>query len=207
MKFSANLGFLFPEASTLIEQYQLAKVAGFKAVEHPFPAKEIDRSLLLKKKEETGLDVALVNIQLEPDAKFGCASLPAFTEKFRSNFESTINFAKAFDCKKIHIMSGKLEQSPTKENHDTFISNLKYAAKILESEGIVGVIEPINHYSVPGYFLHDYKYAIDSLKAIGSSNLKLMVDLFHLQMIQGNIINSLRDFTPFIGHVQIAQVR
>lgn len=102
-------------------------------------------------------------------------------------------------------MSGKLEHAPTKAHHEAFIENLKYAVQHLEVEGITAVIEPINHYSVPGYFLSDFKYAIDTIKLIASNNLKLMVDLFHLQMIQGNIINSLKEFQPYIGHVQIAQ--
>lgn len=100
MKFSANLGFLFSEASSIIEQYQLAKAAGFKAIEHPFPIKNVDHSELLKVKEENGLDLALVNIELDEDAKFGCASLPGKEENFKNHLKNTINFAKAFNCKK-----------------------------------------------------------------------------------------------------------
>lgn len=102
-------------------------------------------------------------------------------------------------------MSGIIENPPSNEHRDTFISNLKYAVTQLEPEEIVGVIEPINFYSLPGYFLNDYKFAIDTIKAIGSNNLKLMVDIFHMQMICGNISNNLKDFAPYIGHVQIAQ--
>lgn len=102
-------------------------------------------------------------------------------------------------------MSGKLENLPSNEHRDTFYSNLKYATTQLELEGITGVIEPINCYSLPGYFLNDYKFAIDTIKAIGSDNLKLMVDIFHLQIICGNVSNNLKDFAPYIGHVQIAQ--
>lgn len=80
-------------------------------------------------------------------------------------------------------MSGKIESGEiTCEHRDTFIENLKYAASHLERENIIGVIEPINHYSVPGYFLHDYKYAIDVIHAVGSKHIKLMVDLFHMQV-------------------------
>lgn len=102
-------------------------------------------------------------------------------------------------------MSGKLENPPTSEHRDTFIANLKYAVTQLETEGITGVIEPINCYSLHGYFLNDYKFAVETIKAIGSNNLKLMVDIFHMQMICGNISNNLKDFAPYIGHVQIAQ--
>lgn len=100
MKFSANLGFLFTEASSILEQYQLAKASGFKAVEHPFPHCGVDQSQLLKIKEETGLNVALVNIELDDEEKFGCASIPGKQESFREHLKNTINFAKAFNCKK-----------------------------------------------------------------------------------------------------------
>lgn len=207
MRFSANLGFLFTEGATILDQYKLASLAGFKAVEHPFPAAQIDLQELLKVKTESKVDVSLVNICTDPDARFGCASFPGQQEAFRRNFHNTITFAKLFDCKKIHLMSGKLEHAPSKENHDTFLANLRYAASYLEQENILGVIEPINSFSVPGYFLSDYSYAITAIKSIGSQNIKLMVDLFHLQMIRGNIINSLIEFQQnnLIGHVQVAQ--
>ncbi|XP_070504020.1 putative hydroxypyruvate isomerase [Chironomus tepperi] len=204
MRFSANLGFLFRESSNIVEQYRFAKLAGFSAVEHPFPDNQINHDELLAVKIENKLEVALVNIELD-DAKFGCASLPNKIDDFRKRLENTVKFAKKFDCKKIHLMSGKLESPATNENRETFISNLKYAASVLEKEGIIGVIEPINNYSVPGYFLRDYTFAIDAIKNVGSNNIKLMVDIFHLQMIQGNITNSLKDFAPYIGHIQIAQ--
>lgn len=204
-RFSANLGFLFLEGSSIIEQFQLAAKSGFRYVEFPFPAKTVDKNKLLEVKNELGLEVALVNIETDPEAKFGCASLPAHQEAFKKNFHSTVDFAKLFNCKKIHLMSGKLENPATTENHETFIDNLKYAAEVLEKEDLIGVIEPINHYSVPGYFLHDYDYAVNAIKTIGSNRIKLMVDIFHMQMIQGNIINSFKELQPFIGHVQIAQ--
>jgi len=147
----------------------------------------------------------LVNIALDPEAKFGCASFPHQQEAFKRNFHETLDFAKLFNCKKIHLMSGQLDHAPSKEHHETFVSNLKYAAGFLEREDILGVIEPINHYSVPGYFLKNYSYAVEAIKSVGSNNIKLMMDLFHMQMIQGNIINTLKEMKPFIGHVQIAQ--
>lgn len=205
LRFSANLGFLFTEGATVLEQYELARTAGFRAVEHPFPAESVDHKKLLQLKTQSELDLALVNICTDPDARFGCASIPGHQEAFKRNLHKSINFAKLFDCKKIHLMSGKLDHAPTKEHHETFLSNLRYAAIHLEQESMIGVIEPINQYSVPGYFLSDFSYAIDSIKSVGSQNIKLMVDLFHMQMIRGNIVNSLKEFHEHIGHVQIAQ--
>ncbi|CRK86899.1 CLUMA_CG000721, isoform A [Clunio marinus] len=205
VKFSANLGFLFLEAASIVEQYQLAKQYGFKAVEHPFPAKHIDHQKLLQVKKDLNLEVTLVNIDTDPDAKFGCASFPNQQEAFKRNFHNTLDFMKLFGCKKIHLMSGKLDSPPTKEYHEMFVSNLKYAAGFLEKENLIGVIECINHYSVPGYYLNSYSYAVDTIKAVGSNNIKLMIDLFHMQLIQGNIVNSLKDYQSHIGHIQVAQ--
>jgi hydroxypyruvate isomerase len=148
-----------------------------------------------------------VNIANDPEAKFGCASLPSHQEAFRKNLQKTVDFAKLFNCKKIHLMSGKLEGAATNENHETFIENLTYASKVLEKEDLLGLIEPINHYSVTNYYLNDYKTAVESIESIGSDRIKLMVDIFHLQMIQGNVINSFKEFQQkeLIGHVQIAQ--
>lgn len=101
-------------------------------------------------------------------------------------------------------MSG-IEPSPTDANRKTFQSNLKYAATQLEESDIIGVIEPINNYSAPGYFLNDYVFAMETIREVGSKNIKLMADIFHMQMITGNITNNLRTYGPFIGHVQIAQ--
>lgn len=205
LKFSANLGFLFRECPNIVEQYRAARAAGFSAIEHPFPSPEIDHNELLAVKRESNLDLALVNIELGSDGNFGCASFPDKVLAFRERLISTVKFAKKFDCKKIHIMSGKLDGPSTDVNRAVFLTNLKYAAPILEKEGIVGIIEPINNYSVPGYFLQDFKYAIEVIKEIGSENIKLMMDVFHCQLIQGNIGNSLKEYAPYIGHVQIAQ--
>lgn len=204
-RFSANLGFLFLEGSSLIEQFQLAANCGFRYVEFPFPPKSVDKHKLLQVKKEFELEVVLVNIETDVDTKFGCASLPSQQEAFKKNFHSTVDFAKLFDCKKIHLMSGKLENSATEKNHETFIENLRYAAKVLEEENLIGVIEPINNYSVPNYFLQNYEYAVKTIETVGSDNIKLMLDVFHMQMINGNIINNFKELEKFIGHVQIAQ--
>ena len=100
-------------------------------------------------------------------------------------------------------MGGKLQSAPSQDHFDTYLENLKYAATVLEEEGILGVIEPINPVSVPGYILNDYKFAVQTIKEVNSKNLKIMVDLFHLQMITGNIANNLKELMPYIGHVQV----
>lgn len=107
---------------------------------------------------------------------------------------------------RIHLMAGKLTDKPRSEHLKTYISNLKYSAKILEENNIIGLIEPINKYSLPNYFLDSYDVAVEVLKEVNSPNLKLMVDVFHLQHINGNVTNTFKELSEYIGHVQIAQV-
>ncbi|KAL3267747.1 hypothetical protein HHI36_006874 [Cryptolaemus montrouzieri] len=103
-------------------------------------------------------------------------------------------------------MSGKLTDEVTKANDEVYEKNLKYAVKLLEKDNILAIIEPINSYSVPNYYMNSYQRAVEVVKNIGSPNLKIMLDVFHLQHIQGNITNTIKDLAKFIGHVQIAQV-
>lgn len=103
-------------------------------------------------------------------------------------------------------MAGKLTDKSRPEHMKTYISNLKYAAKTLTEHNIIGLIEPINKYSRPNYFLDSYEVAAEVLKKVNSSNLKLLVDVFHLQHIKGNISNTFQELSEYIGHVQIAQV-
>ena len=81
--------------------------------------------------------------------------MPGKENEFKDNFTTTVNYAKALNARKIHIMAGKL-QNPTSQNWETYENNLKYAADVLKNENLLGVIEPINQYSVPNYFLSDF---------------------------------------------------
>lgn len=85
------------------------------------------------------------------------------------------------------------------------MANMKYAASRLSEVGMIGLIEPINRYSVPGYYMNDYEHAIRVIDTVNSTSLKLQFDLFHLQLIKGQITHSMRELKDYIGHVQIAQ--
>ncbi|CAD6994535.1 unnamed protein product [Ceratitis capitata] len=189
MKLAANLNFLFTEGNkSIAEKIRLAHKAGFRAVEIPFPNAEQDD--VLQTKVDTGIQICLINIALG-DSKFGSAS-------------ETINFAKKVNCKKIHIMAGLIE-ADEKEHLTTYKSNLKYAAPILAAAGIVGVIEPINKYSLPNYFMNSFQIAYNVISEVNSKQIRLMIDIFHLQHIMGNVTNAFADFKDIIGHIQIAQ--
>uniref|UniRef100_S4PWU6 Putative hydroxypyruvate isomerase n=1 Tax=Pararge aegeria TaxID=116150 RepID=S4PWU6_9NEOP len=206
MKFCANLAFMFTESSNILERYALAKDAGFKAVETGFPlGYSIEQ--VKQAKEAAGIDQVLINLKTGDVTKgeLGVTAVPGKENEFKDNLQITISYAKAVGAKKIHIMAGKLENvSP--QHWATYENNLKYAADVLKTEGILGVIEPINQHSVPKYFLSDYGKAVDIIKRIDSDHLKLQLDIFHLQHIVGDLSYNIKNLMPYVGHVQIAQV-
>ncbi|XP_058813316.1 putative hydroxypyruvate isomerase [Topomyia yanbarensis] len=208
LKFCANLNFMFTESSDFLDRYRLAKQAGFTGVEGVFPPDHVSITDLTGVCKETGLEQILMNIATGdvPGGQFGCAAFPEHVDSFRTNLERTIEYAKAVNCKKIHVMAGKLAGPATAQHDTTYLKNLRTAASLLEKNNILGVIEPINKYSVPGYYLACYEKAIRILKEVNSPNLKLMFDIFHAQHIRGDISSAIKTFAPYIGHVQLAQV-
>ncbi|XP_052888888.1 putative hydroxypyruvate isomerase [Anopheles moucheti] len=208
LRFSANLNFMFLEAGSFLDRYRAAKRAGFDGVEGPFPPAEISVDELVAVQKETGLKQILMNIALGdvPGGQLGCAALPGWESEFLVNLNRTIEYAKAVGCRKIHIMAGKLDGPGTEVHDRTYLANLRVAAPILERNNIIGVIEPINKHSVPGYYLACYDKATKMITSVGSANVKLMLDIFHAQHIRGDITNSIRALTSYIGHVQLAQV-
>ncbi|XP_053679986.1 putative hydroxypyruvate isomerase isoform X2 [Anopheles nili] len=186
LRFCANLNFMFLEAGSFLDRYRAAKSAGFGGVEGPFPPADVNLDALVAVQKETGLKQILMNIALgdASDGQFGCAALPGREKEFLVNLQRTIEYAKAIGCGKIHIM----------------------AAPILERNNIVGVIEPINKYAVPGYYLSCYDKAVQMITSVDSPSVKLMFDIYHAQHIRGDITNSIRTLAPHIGHVQLAQV-
>ncbi|CAH0402520.1 unnamed protein product [Chilo suppressalis] len=206
MKFCANLAFMFTETSSILERYALARDAGFKAVETGFPFGHTLQAVK-QAKENAGIEQVLINLLTGDVTKgeLGVTAVPGKENEFQSNLNYTIEFAKAVNAKKIHIMAGKLE-TVTAKNWETYENNLKYAANKLNEVNILGVIEPINQHSVPNYFLSNYEKAIEIIKRIGSPNIRLMLDIFHLQQICGDITHNIKKFMPYVGHIQIAQV-
>ncbi len=197
---------MFQESKSLLERYALAKQCGFSTVEcafpYDFPVEEVKKA-----KEREGLDQILINAYPGDTSKgeLGFAALPGKEKEFQDSISKAITYAKALDCRKVHIMAGPVA-SPTAANDDAYKSNLLYAVNLFEKEQIVGLIEPINPFSVPNYFLNSFEKGLSFLKEINSPNLKMQVDIFHLQMLSGNLSHNLRRYLPYTGHIQVAQV-
>ncbi|KAH8359545.1 hypothetical protein KR093_007373 [Drosophila rubida] len=208
LKFSANLNFLFTEtAATISERIRLASQNGFRAVEIPYPEGELKEAA--QAVNDTGIVVSLINIAFDKtkeELKFGSTSVPGAENLFSQQLDDTIAFAKIVKCKKVHLMAGTRNNKSEGDHLATYISNLKIASKKLQSNNMTGVIEPINGYVIPTYFMNSYIKASQVLNEINSDNIKLMVDLYHLQHISGNFTKTLEQHKDIIGHFQIAQV-
>ncbi|KAF3429953.1 hypothetical protein E2986_01235 [Frieseomelitta varia] len=206
LKFIPNLSFMFMEAPSIIERYKLAKEAGFKAVESGFPF-GISIKDISEAKKNACVEQILINVFTGDVSKgeLGFAAIPGEEENFKKSIDVTIEYAKALNCKRIHIMSGKVNQITT-ANDDVYVKNLLYAVEKFQKEEIIALIEPINNITVPNYYMNSFQKGLDVVKKINKTNLKLQLDIFHLQHICGNITKNIKELLPYIGHVQIAQV-
>ncbi|CAG9760401.1 unnamed protein product [Ceutorhynchus assimilis] len=205
IKFCANLSFLFKD-KPFLERYASARKAGFQAVESGFPY-GFSKEEVVNAKNAAGIEQILINTLTGDVTKgeVGYAAIPGKEIEFKDSIQTTIEYAKALGARKIHIMSGRVEGEVTQAHDDAYVENLKFAAKLLEQENILGVIEPINKYSVPKYYMNSYEKAIKVINAVSSPNIKLQFDIFHLQLIKGDITHTMQEVKPFIGHIQVAQ--
>ncbi|KAG7176575.1 hydroxypyruvate isomerase-like [Homarus americanus] len=223
MKVAANLSFMFGEAGGLLARYKAAREAGFLAVECAFPYSVPEKDVAAVLKEE-GLEQVLINSDpvklwlkffvMEANnftgdlqaGELGFAAVPGQETRFRESLERSISFAKALGCHKLHIMSGHQSADHNEKAHVTTLeSNLRHAVSRLAKEDIVGLIEPINPVSIPGYFLNNYDtgilhswnfLAVSLIEKIESPYLRLQLDVFHLQMICGNVTNNIKKLIP-----------
>jgi len=212
LKFAANLSFMFQELPSLQARYAAAKKAGFQYVEFAFPYSEsVDD--LQKAKEAAELEQVLINA-FPGDVKngdLGFAAQPGRESEFRDKLELSISYAKALKCNRLHIMAGRVPDSADSSHKETmkstFVNNLKFAAERLQKDGILALIEPINtRISVPGYFLTTIHEGLEIIKEVDHPNLKLQFDLYHVQIMDGNLTKNIENFLPHIGHIQLAQV-
>ncbi|WP_296644231.1 hydroxypyruvate isomerase family protein [Roseinatronobacter sp.] len=203
MRFSANLGFLWTDLP-LPDAIRAAKAAGFDAVEchwpYATPTDDVRAAL-----DETGLSMLGLNTARGDVSagENGLAALPERDDDARAAIDEAISYARAIGCKAVHVMAGF---SSGREAHDTFVANLAYACAQAASRGITILIEPLNRYDAPGYFLTTTKQAVALIDTVGAPNLRLMFDCYHVQLMEGDLSHKLADLMPYIGHIQFASV-
>ena len=206
-KLAANLSLLFTE-SAFLDRFDAAAGAGFKFVEYQFPY-EFDKDAIAARARAAGLGVVLHNIPSGDAAKGdrGIACLPERREQFRSGVERAIEYALAAGCPRLNCLAGIAPPGVATELlHSTFVENLRFATRELAQAGLSLMIEPINTRSVPGFFLNRTAQAVAILDEVGADNAFVQYDLFHMQIMEGDLTKTIERLLPRIGHMQIADV-
>ncbi|XP_021105566.1 putative hydroxypyruvate isomerase isoform X3 [Heterocephalus glaber] len=224
LRFSANLSWLFPELPGLPERLRAAGSSGFEAAEVAWPYAEPPEALE-RAARDAGLHLVLINTPPGDQEKgeMGLGAVPGRQAAFREGLEKAVLYAKALGCPRIHLMAGRVPQGADpaavrSEMETVFLENLRHAAEVLAQElysqhptwcqeNLVGLLEPINtRITDPRYFLDTPQQAAAILQKVGRPNLQLQMDIFHWQIMDGNLTGNIREFLPIVGHVQIAQV-
>lgn len=206
-RFAANLSMMFNEVPFL-ERFARAAGAGFEGVEFLFPyahpAADVAEAL-----RSAGLEQALFNM---PPGDWdrgekGIACLPGREEEFEDGVEKAVEYARALDCPRVHCMAGIVptDVDPV-EAERVYARNVAYAAKRLARERRDVLIEPINHRDIPGYLLSRQDHARGIIDRAHLDNLRLQFDVYHCQIVHGDLTRWLEQQMPVIGHVQIADV-
>ncbi len=199
-KFSANLGFLWTGLS-LPEAIRAAHGAGFEAVECHFPfdvpAGEVKSALEATGLPMLGLNTVRGNVE---EGEFGLAAVPGAETRARAAIDQAVDYAAAIGARNVHVMAGRHGK------HEVFVENLTYAADRAAPLGIGLLIEPINQRDVPDYFLSNVEQAAEIIGELGKSNIAIMFDFYHVQIMQGDLLKRLEAHLPRVGHIQIASV-
>ena len=204
-RFAANLTMMFNEYAFL-DRFNAAADQGFDAVEYLFPY-EHPADEIAKRLSDNGLTQALFNMPPGDWAKGerGIASLPGREEEFRQSVATALMYAKATGVKRLHMMAGLASLSDVAALA-TYRNNIAYAADALAHENLDLLLEPINGRNMPGYALNSFDFAASLIQELALPNLKLQFDLYHCQIIHGDVTMRLRALMPITSHVQIASV-
>jgi hydroxypyruvate isomerase len=204
-RFAANLSMLFNEVPFL-DRFALAARARFDAVEFLFPyafaAAEIRQRL-----DDHGLRLVLHNLPAGDweRGERGIACLPNRVDEFRAGVARAIDYAKALGVGQLNCLAGKVAPgSSTDAARRTLVDNLRYAAGELDRAGLKLLIEPINTFDIPGFFLTGTEQAIGILDDVGATNAYVQYDIYHMQRMEGELAATIARFLPRIAHVQLA---
>ena len=204
-KLAANLTMLFNEVPFL-DRFEAAAAAGFRAVEFLFPyAYEVKE--LASRLQANGLELVLHNLPAGnwEAGERGIACHPQRVDEFRQGVQQAIIYAKALGVKQLNCLVGIVPPDVSLEAAErTVLANLKFAADALKKEGIRLLIEPINTFDIPGFFLSRTSQAARIIEATGSDNLFIQYDIYHMQRMEGELSATIKANLPLIRHVQLA---
>jgi 2-dehydrotetronate isomerase len=208
-RFAANLSMLYPELDFL-DRFEAAARDGFRAVEYLFPFAYPATELAARLKGN-GLQQVLFNA---PPGNWdggerGLACLAGREHEFREGMAKALSYAHALACPRVHVMAGLLPAG--KERGDlraTYVANVRWAANEAARQGVDVLVEPINTRDIPGFFLNRQDHAHELIEEIGAPNAKVQMDLYHCQVVEGDVAMKIRKYLPTgrVGHFQLAGV-
>jgi len=204
-KFNANLSMMFNEVDFL-DRFAAAAKAGFKGVEFLFPY-AYDKKRLADVVGNAKLRVVLFNM---PPGDFdagdrGLACDPARSGEFQDGVGKAIDYALALDCKQLHCMAGLRPRGVNEEKmRETYLGSLQFACKELAKHGLTLLIEAINTRDIPGFYLNYSRQAFDIMHYVGAPNLKFQYDIYHMQIMEGDLAPTIAKHLDKIGHMQLA---
>ena len=204
-RLAANLSMMFNEVD-FMDRFAAAAEAGFKGVEYLFPY-DYDKDELKAALDKFGLTQVLHNLPAgDWDAgERGIACHPDRVGEFRDGVDRAIDYATALGCDQVNCLAGVAPSNvPSETLRETFVSNLGFAAGELEKAGITLLIEAINTRDIPGFFLQTTSQALAIVDNVDSDNLKLQYDIYHMQIMEGDLTPTIEANLPMIRHMQLA---
>jgi len=205
LRFSANLTMMFNEVD-FIDRFERAARAGFKGVEYLFPY-GWSKEQLINELGKHHLEQVLHNLPAGhwQAGERGIACLPGREGEFQEGVGLSIEYAKALKCDCLNCLVGKAPQGTVSEKvRQTLVSNLRFAAMTLEKENIRLLVEPLNHQDIPGFYLAHTQDAFQLFKEVDHPNLWLQYDIYHMQIMEGNLTRTILNNLSRIAHIQIA---
>lgn len=204
-KFCANLTMLYNELD-FVARFDAAAKAGFRGVEYLFPY-AYPKAQLAEALARNKLTQVLHNLPAGDWAagERGIACHPHRVGEFQDGVGQAIEYATVLGCPQVNCLAGIVPQDVAQEKaRETFVANLRFAASKLADAGIKLLVEPVNTRDIPGFFLHHTKQALDVIAEVGSPNLWLQYDIYHMQVMEGDLARTMQENLKRIAHLQLA---
>ena len=192
---AASVSWMFNEVA-LLERFALAAAAGFRAVEIQAPYSE-PAELLAERVQAAGVQVALINMPV------AVAAIPGEERGFREGLEKALAYAEALECRRIHCLAGRTDDDAAES---TFVENVRWAADKAAAQDVQIMLEPLNTVDNPGYFLTGSMQARRIIEQVGRENVGMQYDIYHMQIMEGRLADSIAAHLDLIGHIQISGV-
>ncbi len=206
-RFAANLSMMYNE-HPFLERFAAAAKDGFEGVEFLFPY-EHPAAELRERLDAHGLAQALFNAAPGDfkGGERGLASIPGREDEYKRSIDTALEYARVLGNKRLHVMAGLIRPGEDRARHRAvYLRNLEHAARAARSLDVTVVIEPINTRDIPGFFLNRQDEAHAVCAEVGQPNLKVQMDLYHCQIVEGDLAMKIRQYLANVGHMQVAGV-